>query len=139
MLFRSWLGDRIGHQRTAFLSFASTSLGMAGLLGVALTGSSVGLAMFVLCFGLAQGARGPIVSSLSNRIYAGPAAATIYGTVYGMMAIGAGLGAWMGGALHDLTNAYWPLVLVSLALVGLAALPFRRNSALMARVHILAR
>ena len=134
-----WFSDRVGYRRTALLSFASTGLGLGGLIAVATTGSLVGLAVYVLCFGLAQGARGPIVSALSNRIFAGPGVATIYGTIFGMMALGAGLGAWAGGLLHDLTGAYWPVALVSAAALLVAAAPFRSGSALMVRVQALGR
>lgn len=132
-----WLGDRLGHQRAGLTSFVLTTLGLVGLLWVAMTGSPLGLLMYVAGFGLAQGARGPIVSMLSNRLFAGPAAATIYGTIYALMALGAAIGAWTGGVLHDATEAYWPLVLAALALIGLAALPFRSGSALMSRSRAL--
>lgn len=132
-----WMTDRIGHRRTALVSFVSTTLGLAGLLVVAATGSMAGLALYVGCFGVAQGARGPIVSSLSNRIFAGPGVATIYGTIFGLMAFGAAFGAWAGGLLHDLTNAYWPVALVSLASLVAAAAPFRRDGVLMRRVQML--
>lgn len=134
-----WLGDRLGHQRAGLTSFVLTASGLVGLLWVALSGSPVGLLMYVFGFGLAQGARGPIVSMLSNRLYAGPAAGMIYGTIYALMAIGAAIGAWSGGLLHDLTASYWPLVAVALAWIGLAALPFRTTSALMKRSRALVR
>jgi predicted MFS family arabinose efflux permease len=134
-----WFSDRIGHRRTALLSFTSTALGLGGLILVATTGSLAGLAVYVVCFGLAQGARGPIVSALSNRIFAGPGVATIYGTIFGLMAFGAGLGAWAGGLLHDLTGAYWPVALVSGVALALAAAPFRVGGVLMARVQALGR
>ena len=134
-----WLGDRMGHQRAGLTSFVLTASGLVGLLWVALSGSLIGLLMYVFGFGLAQGARGPIVSMLSNRLYAGPAAGMIYGTIYALMAIGAAIGAWSGGLLHDRTASYWPLVAVALALIGLAALPFRTSSALMNRSRALMR
>lgn len=134
-----WFCDRIGHQRTALLSFSLTALGLCGLLAVAITGSIVGLAIYVAGFGLAQGARGPIVSALSNRIFAGPGVATIYGTIFGMMAFGAALGAWAGGLLHDLTGAYWPVALASACALAGAAAPFRSGSGLMRRVQALGR
>jgi len=134
-----WFCDRIGHQRTALLSFSFTALGLGGLLAVAITGSLAGLAVYVTCFGVAQGARGPIVSALSNRIFAGPGAATIYGTIFGMMALGAALGAWAGGLLHDLTGAYWPVALASGCALMVAAAPFRSGSGLMRRVQALGR
>lgn len=134
-----WFCDRIGHQRTALLSFSSTALGLGGLLAVATTGSLAGLAVYVMCFGVAQGARGPIVSALSNRIFAGPGVATIYGTIFGMMALGAALGAWAGGLLHDLTGAYWPVALASGCALMAAAAPFRSGSGLMRRVQALGR
>ena len=84
-----------------------------------------------MCFGLAQGARGPIVSTLSNRIFAGPSVGMIYGTVYASMAVGGAIGSFTGGWLHDVFEGYLPVLLLSLIALALAAAPFRSGTALM--------
>ena len=126
-----WFTDRLGHQRTALIAFASTTLGVLGLMLTVLTASPLAVGLYVVCFGLAQGARGPIVSTLSNRIFAGPSVGTIYGTVYASMAVGGAIGSFAGGWLHDVFEGYLPVLLLSLVSLTLAAEPFRSGTALM--------
>jgi MFS family permease len=127
-----WLCDRIGFGRTAITSFTLTFTGVASLLAIWWSPSGLALAAYIACFGIAQGARGPIVSTMTNRIFAGASAGTIYGTIYCSMAIGAAIGAWLGGVLHDAFDSYLPVFLLSLAAVLAAAEPFRPASALAA-------
>jgi MFS family permease len=80
----------------------------------------------VLVFGLCQGARGPIISSMSTRLFAGSHVASIYGVIYAANAFGAGLGALMSGVLHDVAGSYRPGFVFSVCSLLLAALPFWR-------------
>jgi MFS family permease len=82
------------------------------------------LAIFVAVFGLCMGVRGPIVSSIATRKFAGPKVATIYGLIYSANAIGAAFGSLLGGVLHDLTGDYRAGFVLSLVAVGLAVAPF---------------
>jgi len=82
------------------------------------------LVLFVPVFGLCMGMRGPIVSSVAARYFAGPRVATIYGLIYASNAVGAALGAFAGGLLHDLTGGYRAALAMSLVLITVAALPF---------------
>jgi len=130
MIGTGWLADRIGFGRAALLSFGLTSVGILGLLTISFSASLAALAGYVLFFGIAQGARGPIVSTMSNRIFSGRSAATIYGTIYASMSVGGACGSLLGGVLHDATGGYRPVFLLSLAAILLAAEPFRRGGAL---------
>ena len=92
---------------------------------VVLTGG-LGAGKTTLTQGLAEGlgVRGPIVSSIGTRFFAGPRVATIYGVIYATNALGAALGSWLGGLLHDFTGGYrWGLAM-SLAFIACAAAPF---------------
>jgi predicted MFS family arabinose efflux permease len=71
-----------------------------------------------------MGTRGPIISSVSARYFAGPHVATIYGTVYAANALGAAHGALIGGLLHDLTGGYGVGIAVAMLFILLAATPF---------------
>ena len=82
------------------------------------------LALFVALFGLCMGTRGPIVSSIAARYFAGPHVATIYGVIYAANALGAAIGSFMGGVLHDLTGGYRVGLAVAVCFIGLAAAPF---------------
>jgi MFS family permease len=68
--------------------------------------------------------RGPIVSSVCAKYFAGSHVATIYGSIYAMNALGAGFGSLMGGLLHDLTGGYRLAIGVALVFIALAATPF---------------
>jgi MFS family permease len=116
--------DRFGYRQTVTATFVGTAAGMAILLALTFFPSPLLLALFVPVFGLCMGVRGPIVSSISTRYFAGPNVATIYGTIYASNALGAAFGALMGGLLHDLTGGHRVGLLVALAFVALASTPF---------------
>jgi len=118
------LSDRFGYRQTVTASFIGTAAGMAVLVLITLRPSGFLLGLFVVLFGFCMGTRGPIISSLSARYFAGPHVATIYGGIYSANAIGAAFGALMGGALHDLTGGYRAGLAMALVLVTLAATPF---------------
>jgi MFS family permease len=116
--------DRFGYRQTISISFVGTASGMALLLLLSFNPSVLLLVLFVPVFGLCMGMRGPIVSSVAARYFAGPRVATIYGLIYASNAVGAALGAFAGGLLHDLTGGYRAALAMSLALITIAALPF---------------
>jgi MFS family permease len=119
-----FISDRFGYRQTVTASFLGTAAGMAVLLAMTAVPSAFLLVLFVGLFGLCMGTRGPIVSSISARTFAGPHVATIYGGIYAANALGAGFGAFMGGVLHDLTGGYRVGLGVALVFVALAAAPF---------------
>jgi MFS family permease len=85
---------------------------------------------FFTSFGICQGARGPIVSTLCTRLFAGPALATIYGTIFAFNAFGAALGSWASGVLHDLTGGYRVSFVLAFISVSIALLRFWQQPAL---------
>ena len=116
--------DRFGYRQTITATFVGTATGMAMLLVLTYVPSHLLLVLFVPVFGLCMGVRGPIVSSISTRYFAGPNVATIYGTIYATNAIGAAFGSLMGGLLHDLTGGYRAALAVALVCVLMASTPF---------------
>lgn len=119
-----FLADRFGTRLTVTATFVLTFLGIVLLYVISYYPSQIALAAFVLLFGLAQGARGPIVSTISSRLFPGQAQATIYGTIYACMSLGAGLGAYLSGLLYDLTGTYRLGFAFSMISVALAVAPF---------------
>lgn len=119
-----FIADRYGILRTVTASFAGTATGMLLLMGLATWPSMLLLALFVPVFGLCMGARGPIISSICARQFAGPSVATIYGTIYSTNALGAAFGSLTGGVLHDLSGGYVAGLCFSLVFIALAAMPF---------------
>jgi MFS family permease len=119
-----FLSDRFGYRQTVSVSFLGTAVGMAILLAMTAVPSAVFLVLFVGLFGICMGTRGPIVSSISARYFAGPHVATIYGGIYAANALGAAFGSFMGGVLHDLTGGYRIGLAAALVFIALAAAPF---------------
>jgi MFS family permease len=77
-----FLTERFGSRQTVSVSFVGTISGMLLLLVMTRHPSMPLLAAFVLIFGASLGVRGPIISSICTRHFAGPRVATIYGTVF---------------------------------------------------------
>jgi MFS family permease len=124
------VSERFGYRQTATASFVGTGTGVLLLVAITAAPSVALLGAFVLVFGLCMGVRGPIVSSMSARIFAGPNVATIYGAIYSANALGAAFGSFLGGLLHDLTGGYVAGLVLALVFVVLAALPFWMQPAL---------
>ena len=61
---------------------------------------------WALLFGINQGTRGPIISTLTATLFAGGGIGRIYGTIALGMGFGAAAGSWLSGVLHDITGAY---------------------------------
>ena len=118
------IADRFGFRRTVTASFAGTATGMLVLIAITLWPSLPLLVLFVIVFGLCMGTRGPIISSICARHFAGPSVATIYGTIYACNALGAAFGSLMGGVLHDLSGGYRVGLCFSLVFIALAVTPF---------------
>jgi MFS family permease len=119
-----YIADRFGIRRTVTASFIGTGAGMLLLMAITRWPSILLLGIFVPVFGLCMGTRGPIVSSICARHFAGLKVATIYGTIYASNALGAAFGSLLGGVLHDLSGGYVAGLGVSLTFIVLAAMPF---------------
>jgi len=118
------LSDRFGYRQVVSASFAGTATGVLVLLALSYQPLGALVALFVLVFGLCMGVRGPIISAIATRKFAGPRVATIYGTIYSANAIGAAFGSLLGGVLHDLTGGYRTGFALSLCAVAMAVAPF---------------
>lgn len=124
------LADRFGPRKTVTATFVCTLLGISLLFVISYYPLQLLLAFYVLVFGISQGARGPIISTICARVFPGRAQATIYGTIYACMSLGAALGAYASGLLYDLSGSY--RLGFGCAMVGvlLALAPFWTSSAI---------
>jgi predicted MFS family arabinose efflux permease len=114
------LSDRIGRVWAASLSYACSALGILVLMLLG-PGWRVGwLYLYAGLFGIAFGARGPIVSAMTADAYRGPQYGTIFGLVHLSNGLGAALGPWLSGALYDALGSYRLAFGVAIGSVGLA-------------------
>ena len=128
-----WAADRFGFRRTVTASFASTFLGITSLLVFSWIPAPWLVVAFVIGFGSAMGARGPIVSSLAASHFSGPGFATIYGTMFAWMSMSGALAAFIAGWLFDVTGGYRAGLFFSMATVLIAVSPFWAARPLAAR------
>jgi len=119
-----WVSDRFTHRRAATVSFVGTALGIGMLLALTYRASEWLLVGYVLLFGICQGARGPVVASLSAKLFAGQGQSTVYGAIYALMSLGMAFGTLLSGALHDWTGGYRAGFALALVCIALAAAPF---------------
>jgi len=119
------LAERYGESRVAVAAYASTVLGILALALVPVFPGYLLLAAYVLLFGTVSGSRGPLIATLTARYFGGAGLGAIYGGVTVSMGIGAALGSWATGLLHDLTHGYRAgFALAAMAAIG-GALLFR--------------
>ena len=64
------------------------------------------LAGFLFCFGSTMGSRGPLVAAAAMSIFRGKRVGTIMGTISIGAGLGAAIGSWAGGLIHDWTQSY---------------------------------
>lgn len=130
VLGSGWLAARKGFRFTVTLSFTATLIGILALLGFSVAPRGSLVLIYVLAFGVSQGARGPVVSTLSTRIFARGQVGAIFGAIFMTMSFGSALGSWISGFLHDVTGDYRAAFLFSAASVVGAVSPFWYSSRL---------
>ncbi len=102
-----WLSDAIGRKPAVSFSYLMSIAGTSMLILIAVWPSLILLYGFVLCFGLMQGARGPVILSYVVTLFPGGNVGAIYGTLSLALGLGAGIGSWTSGLLHELTGTYY--------------------------------
>ena len=106
ILLMGWFSDYAGRLASVTISKLVTLTGIICLVCVAWYPSWILVYAFVLCFGLMQGARGPIIAVLVSLLFRGGSVGTIMGALSLGMGLGAGVGSWVSGELYDLTGNY---------------------------------
>lgn len=101
------ISDRIGRRRAALISYWISIAGVVALITVAPLASFWPVYLFVLLFGLMQGVRGPIILALVSTAFRGNAVGSIFGALTIAPGLGAALGSWGSGLLHDMTGGYF--------------------------------
>jgi MFS family permease len=113
------LADRYPRHLVATGSYGLTIISILALAMLQLTPHWAVLSVFVLCFGLSAGARGPIITAQMADIFAGRGLASIFGATNIGQGCGAALGAFIAGFLYDTTGGYNTSFAVSLIFASL--------------------
>ena len=127
MVSIGWLLHHFGNRNVVTFSFLLTFIGTVFIYILSYKHSPIILWLYVLTFGLSQGVRGPIVSVICTRLYAGSAHATIYGTISALGTLGSATGAWASGFLYDYSGEYRLGFMAGMVSVVLGAIPFLVN------------
>jgi MFS family permease len=98
--------DRYGRSLVATISYLLTIVGICGLALLQIFPEKVLVFAWVIPYGLSMGARGPIITTLQATLFHGRGLGAIYGMTIMGQGIGAGISAWGGGLIYDLTGGY---------------------------------
>ena len=129
-----YLADALTKTTAYTLNIACAAVGVLALTLATDTSQPWLLYVYVGGFGIAFGSRAVILSAITADIFAGRGFGTIFGFSVVSVGVGGGLGAWLGGALHDLTGDYVvsfnvanSLLLISVLAVWITGLDWMRR------------
>lgn len=107
--------DRYGRSLVATVSYLLTIVGVCGLALLQVFPEKFLVFAWVIPYGLSMGARGPIITTLQATLFHGRGLGAIYGMTIMGQGIGAGISAWGGGLIYDLTGGYNLTFAISIA------------------------
>jgi len=111
--FWGWFSDWRGREIAFTLGMICFALGILFLLLFETFRVTPILYLFAACFGSGWGATAPLFMSIAADLYKGRNFGWVYGTLEGVLGIGAALGAYVGGAIFDRTGSYfWGFILI---------------------------
>ncbi|HYF09820.1 MAG TPA: MFS transporter [Acetobacteraceae bacterium] len=100
------ISDYIGRELAAILAYAISIIGVACALLIRDGSQELLLWLHACLFGITWGARGPAVTAKTADLFSGPRLGTILGVITTGSGLGAAIGSWGAGVLHDLTGSY---------------------------------
>ena len=110
-LVSGWISDRIGGLKALLVGSALQGLVIFGFL---FAGGLTSLYMLAIAFGLTQGGIVPSYTIIIRYLFPASEAGWRIGTTMLFTIGGMALGAWLAGALYDLTGNYTASILVAL-------------------------
>ncbi len=129
-----YIADTLTKTTAYTLNVLCASVGVTALMMAADTAHPWLLYVYVGGFGIAFGSRAVILSAITADIFAGRGFGTIFGLSVASVGFGGAMGAWLGGALHDLTGNYFAsfsvangLLIVSVLAVWVTSLDWMRR------------
>jgi cyanate permease len=124
MITSGFLAGRIGFRATGLSSYAITLTGLVLLFTYQHAPHPAALAGFVLLFGFSQGTRGPLIATLTTRLFTGPAAGSLFGMITACGGFGGAIGSWLSGVLYDASGDYELSFAVAACSLLCASVPF---------------
>jgi MFS family permease len=110
-----YLADVMRRETVFTLVQAVSAVGILALLAMRDTSLPWLLYTYAVCYGLGQGSRALVLSSISADIFQGRHFGAIFGFFTFSIGLGGAVGAWAGGFLFDVTYSYRVPFWVSLA------------------------
>jgi OFA family oxalate/formate antiporter-like MFS transporter len=114
------ISDRIGTHHSLTICSLLLMVSMAWLI---FTTGSLKFWVFAIVFGFAYGGQIPLIPIFVCEIFGTKAMASLIGVLLFIGTMGGGLGAWIGGKVHDSTHSYLPAFAAALA-AGFVTLSF---------------
>ena len=109
------LSDYLGREISAVLAYGISILGVVFALLITSPDQHLLLWLHACFFGLTWGARGPAITAKTADLFPGPRLGTILGVITIGSGLGAAIGSWGAGWVHDLTGSYRIAFLLSIA------------------------
>jgi MFS family permease len=109
------LSDYLGREVSAILAYGISILGVVFALFITSPDQHLLLWLHACFFGLTWGARGPAITAKTADLFPGPRLGTILGVITIGSGLGAAIGSWGAGWVHDLTGSYRIAFMLSIA------------------------
>jgi MFS family permease len=106
MIVMGLLADRIGRQRSYLVGSASLMIGMFLLMMITDTSRNWLLYIFPPFIAFGFSSRQSLYPTIAADLFHGRSFGAIIGAISLFIGAGAGIGPWLGGALHDWTGSY---------------------------------
>jgi sugar phosphate permease len=113
------LADRVDNRLLLFALYATRGLSLLALLSFA---DARALILFAILFGLVDFSTVAPTQWLAARYVSPRTVGLAFGCLNGIHQLGSALGAWLPGLVHDATGSYDGALVVSAAILGVAAL-----------------
>ena len=113
-VFFGSLSDRMRGESVFTLVQVISTLGIASLMAVQDQSFPALLYGYALFYGLGQGSRALVLSTISADLFLGKNFGAIYGYFTMSIGVGGAFGAWLGGFIHDTTDSYFIAFLVAM-------------------------
>jgi MFS family permease len=114
-VFFGYLADVMKRETVFTLVQVVSAFGVLALLAMRDNSLPWLLYVYAVCYGLGQGSRALVLSTISADIFQGKHFGAIFGYFTFSIGLGGAVGAWLGGFLFDITQSYSVPFWVSLA------------------------